>query len=162
MAGSRPGSPIVVLRCFQERDRDFFATLAQDERVTRFVGNGQPWSADQIEERTLPALRQDPSGQLGAARWFIAEWEGHAVGVFVSTRRENAIEIGYWVAPPHWGRGLAGAILDSALEALPSIFGTLPYFARVSPNNIASVRALTRRLFKYKEHLDGLDVYSQG
>jgi ribosomal-protein-alanine N-acetyltransferase len=153
--------PVVVLRPFQDKDLEFFTTLARDERVTRFVGDGRPWSADQIDERTRPALRKDPTGQLGAARWYIAEVEGQSVGLFVSTRREQAIEVGYWVSPLHWGRGVAGAMLDRAVEVLPSVYGTPRLSARVSPDNTASARVLTRRFFTYQGHLDGLDLYSR-
>ncbi len=154
-----PGGPVVVLRPFREEDLEFFATLARDERVTRYVGDGRPWSADQIDERTQPALRQDPTGQVGAARWFIAEVNGQGVGLFVSTRRQDAIEVGYWVSPLNWGRGVAGAMLDRALEVLPSVYETPRLSARVSPENTASARVLTRRLFTYQGHLEGVDLY---
>jgi RimJ/RimL family protein N-acetyltransferase len=151
--------PDVALRPFREQDLEFFATLARDERVTRFVGDGQPWSTEQIHERTRPALRQDPAGLLGAVRWFVADEEGRAVGLFVSTRREHAIEVGYWVSPQHWGRGVASALLDRGLEIIPAIYDTRRLSARVSPDNTASARALTRRHFEYQEHLNGLDHY---
>jgi RimJ/RimL family protein N-acetyltransferase len=151
--------PEVTLRPFQAVDLDFFATLARDERVTRFVGDGQPWSADQISERAMVALRHGATGELGAVRWFIAEEDGRPVGLFVSTRRQAAVEIGYWVAPEQWGRGLAGALIDRGLDVLPSLYGTAEFSARVSPDNTASARALTRRHFLLQGHIDGLDVY---
>ncbi|MBT2504274.1 GNAT family N-acetyltransferase [Curtobacterium sp. ISL-83] len=153
------GAPIIVLRPFQKEDLGFFATMARDERVTRFVGDGQPWGDEEINERTQLALRQDPADQLGAVRWFVAEEEGQAVGLFVSTRREHAIEVGYRVAPKHWRRGVAGAMIDRALEVLPGVYETPQLSARVSPNNIFSARVLTRRFFEYQGRLNGLDLY---
>ena len=155
-ASSRPE---IALRPFQAGDLDFFATLARDERVTRFVGDGQPWSTDHIHERSMLALRHDATNELGAVRWFVADEDGRPVGLFVSTRRETAVEIGYWVAPEQWGRGLAGALVDHGLDALPSLYGTSEFSARVSPDNTASARALTRRHFLRQAHVDGLDIY---
>lgn len=151
--------PEITLRPFQERDLDFFATLARDERVTRFIGDGRAWSTDQIHERSTLALRQDASSELGAVRWFIADEDGCPVGLFVSTRRDAAVEIGYWVAPEQWGKGLAGALIDHGLDVLPSLYGTSDFSARVSPDNTASARALTRRHFLRQAQVDGLDVY---
>ncbi len=151
--------PEITLRPFQEGDRNFFATLARDERVTRFIGDGRPWSTDQIHERSTLALRHDATSELGAVRWFIADEDGSPVGLFVSTRREAAVEIGYWVAPEQWGRGLAGALIDHGLDALPNLYGTSDFSARVSPDNTASTRALTRRHFLRQAHVDGLDIY---
>ena len=158
------------LRPFDAADLAFVAALARDERVTRFVGDGRPWSAEQIVDRSRPALRRDPTDEVGAARWFVAveaageddEEEGREVGLFVTTRREHSVEVGYWVAPPRWGRGVAGAMLDQALEAVPGLYGPLPLSARVAPDNAASVRALTRRSFEPQGHHEGLDHYVRG
>ncbi|PPF56429.1 hypothetical protein C5B94_03130 [Clavibacter michiganensis] len=152
-------TPAIHLRPFQTSDLEFFTTLAVDERVTRFVGDGRPWSADQIDARTQPALQEDPTDQVGAARWFIAEEEGQPVGVVVSTRREHSVEVGYWVAPHSWGRGVASAMLDLALEELPQVYGPTSVSARVATNNTASARALIRRSFAYQGRSDGLDHY---
>lgn len=154
-------APLIVLRSFRENDLDFFTSLAQDERVTRFVGDGRPWTPDRIDERGQLALREDPMDQLGAARWFIAEENGRPVGLLVSSRVQDSIEIGYWVAPRHWGRGVAGAMLDRAVETLPGLYAINRLSARVSPSNHASARALTRRSFNHVGRHDGLDIYSR-
>jgi RimJ/RimL family protein N-acetyltransferase len=151
----------VLLRPFVRQDIAFFASLACDERVTRFVGDGRPWGANQILDRTQPALRRKPVEEVGAARWFIAEEGQHRVGLLVSTRRKDAVEVGYWVAPENWGRGIAGTMLDWAVDALPGIFGTTELCARVSPGNTASERLLIRRSFEYQSHDEGLNLYSR-
>lgn len=48
-------------------------------------------------------------------------------------------EIGYWVAPPLWGRGIAGEAVRTVLQADP--FGA-PIHARVFRDNPASARVL--------------------
>ena len=93
----------LILRAFRASDRDFFASLAGDERVVRYVGDGTRWRADRIEERVTLALQDTAPTQDGAVRWFIAECGQEPVGLFVANRRRSTVEIGYWVAPAHWG-----------------------------------------------------------
>ena len=154
--------PDITLRPFLSADLPFFTSLAQDARVTRHVGDGRPWTTEQIHERTRPALRQDAVHQTGAARWFIAEETGLAVGLFTMTQRGQWVEIGYWVAPPrYWARGVAGAMLDIGAATVTGLLGEHCLSARVSKTNLASTRALTRRGFEHYGHQDGLDVYTR-
>ena len=103
-----PAQPSITLRPFHEADTAFFTGLATDERVTCFVGDGRPWAPQTIQDRLRSALQQQPVEHSGAVRWFIAEEGGEAVGLVVATRCDEGVEIGYWVSPQHWGRGVAG------------------------------------------------------
>lgn len=153
----------IALRPFTATDVTFFAGLAGDEQVTRFVGDGRPWSSAVVAERVAPALHPAPIGEVGAARWFVAEERGEAVGVLVSTRRPSAVEIGYWIDPRHWGRGVGGVIVDQALQLLPAVYDARSLWARVAGENLASVRVLTRRGFLLTDpagnRTDSLDLY---
>ncbi|QXQ11951.1 GNAT family N-acetyltransferase [Paeniglutamicibacter sp. Y32M11] len=153
--------PQIVLRPFHQTDTEFFTRLASDERVTRYVGDGQPWSQEFIHGRIRTALQQDPIKTVGASRWFLATEENTPVGIVVSTRKDDGIEIGYWVSPDHWGRGIAGVILDKALTTVPEIYGTRKLIARVDPANAASAKVLTRGGFQLEATREGLDYYTQ-
>lgn len=135
--------------------------MAGDERVTRFVGDGQPWQDGLIETRISAALEAVPLDQVGAIRWFIAENAGQPVGLVVSTRKETGVEIGYWVSPEHWGRGVAGAMVDEALIMIPQLFAVSLLLARVDPSNEASARVLSRRGFTPFASEDGLDYFAR-
>ena len=154
-----PAQPSITLRPFHEVDTAFFTGLATDERVTRFVGDGRPWAPQAIQDRLRAALQQQPVEQGGAVRWFIAEAGGKAVGLVVTTRCDAGVEIGYWVSPQHWGRGVAGAMLDLAVATVPDVYGPVRLIARVDPANTASTRLLTRRGFEPEASQDGLDHY---
>lgn len=154
-----PVSPSITLRPFQETDTAFFTGLATDERVTRFVGDGGPWAPQLIQDRLRVALQQEPVEQVGAVRWFIAEEADESVGLVVSTRWEGGVEVGYWVSPEHWGRGVAGAMVDLAVAMAPEVYGRVRLIARVAPANAASARVLTRRGFELEASQDGLDRY---
>ncbi|WP_176338392.1 GNAT family N-acetyltransferase [Kocuria salina] len=152
-------APSITLRPFRETDAAFFTGLATDERVTRYVGDGQPWAPQLVQDRLVVALQQEPVEQVGAIRWYIAEEAGEGVGLLVSTRRETGVEIGYWVSPAHWGRGVAGAMVDRAVAVVPQVYGRARLIARVDPANAASARLLTRRGFGLGANHDGLDRY---
>lgn len=144
---------------FQSADASFFASLASDRQVTRFVGDGQPWDEETITSRISSALDHIPVGEAGAVRWFIATRDTDRVGLLVSTRHEQSVEIGYWVSPEYWGTGVAGAMVDEAITTLPDLFGTSMLIARVDRGNEASARVLRRRGFMLDSHVDGLDKY---
>ncbi|MCC5782816.1 hypothetical protein CK505_17485 [Kocuria sp. WN036] len=154
-----PVQPSINLRPFQETDTAFFTGLATDERVTRFVGDGRPWAPQAIQDRLRAALQQQPVEQSGAVRWFIAVEAQEAVGLVVSTRCDEGVEVGYWVSPEHWGRGVAGAMVDRAVATVPEIYGQVRLIARVDPANAASARVLTRRGFELETSQDGIDRY---
>lgn len=152
-------STTITLRPFTKDDTTFFAALASDDRVTRFVGDGQPWGSDMIAARVRIALDETPADTVGAVRWFLAVDEYEPVGLLVSTRREPGVEIGYWVSPEHWGRGVAGAIVEQALALVPEVFDSERLTAKVDPENAASTRVLTRRGFHFAFTDANLDQY---
>lgn len=156
-----PGSlpPSVALHPFRATDAAFVIELASDERVTRYVGDGRPWERAYTEDRIQAALRDDPLDQEGATRWFLAVVAGEPVGLLVAMRRAEGVEIGYWVSPGHWGRGIAGAMVDAAAATVPALYGTGTLIARVHPDNAVSARLLTRRGFGPAGHHDGVDHY---
>lgn len=149
----------VTLRPFTVDDASFFAELAGDEQVTRFVGDGQPWDQDMVAARVRAALDEVPVDTVGAVRWFLALAEHEPVGLLVSTRRGSGVEVGFWVSPRHWGRGVAGSIVNQALTVVPAVFGCGRMMARVDPENAASARVLARHGF-HRASADGdLDQY---
>jgi ribosomal-protein-alanine N-acetyltransferase len=137
----------ITLRPFRETDTDFFASMASDEQVTRFIGYGKPWDGQTIKTCVQGALQPDPIDADGASRWFVATEATEAVGIVFSTRQESSVEVGYWVASDQWGRGVAGAMLDSALIMIPKAYNITKLTARVAPANTVSARLLTRRGF---------------
>ncbi|WP_411730970.1 GNAT family N-acetyltransferase [Paeniglutamicibacter sp.] len=152
--------PDIVLRRFTRTDTEFFSRLATDERVTRFVGDGRPWDSDFIAARVDSALGGLPPGHPEAKRWFIASLDDEPAGLVVSSRHDGAVEIGYWLAPEHWGKGLAGRMVARAIPAVWDAYGSIPLSARVDPENGASVRILTRHGFRPDGATpEGLDVY---
>lgn len=155
-----PQRPAITLHPFRSIDETFFAGMAPEERVTRYLGDGRPWDRQMIEDRVGAALRQEPLDDVGATRWFLALEAEVPVGILVSTRKEEGVEIGYWVSPAHWGRGVAGTMLDRVLITIPGLYKTQAIVAHVDPDNTVSAKLLSRRGFLLEPTKCLLDRYS--
>lgn len=155
-----PSAPALSLRPFDRDDVPFFTALAQDERVVRYVGDGRPWGEEVVRRRVAAALDgTSPVGEGEAVRWFVATELARRVALLVSSRRPEGVEIGYWVDPAAWGRGVAGALVARAVLLLREVHGPEPLIARVDPANVASAKVLLRGGFRRTGTSDGMDVY---
>jgi len=70
--------------------------------------------------------RDEVVGSLSCHRWF------------------GDPEITYWVARPHWGKGIATVALSMFLEQVPE----RPLFARAAVDNLGSIRVLEKCGFR--------------
>ncbi len=136
----------LTLRRWHPDDLGLLARLSSTPAVVRYVGDGLPWSPERaaaVHERTLGHWEQHGFG------WRVAveRATGTAVGLIALNRGDGVIgladedhEIGWWLDPAAWGRGLASegarAVRDEALERL----GAPTVLARIQPANTASVR----------------------
>ncbi|MGO2777375.1 GNAT family N-acetyltransferase [Glutamicibacter arilaitensis] len=149
----------ITLRPFRSADTEFFASMASDERVTRFIGHGRPWDRQTINACVQESLHPEPLHTVGASRWFLATEANTEVGLVFCTRQETCVEVGYWVSPDQWGRGVGGAMLDRTLISIPKIYGITKFSARVAPDNTVSARLLTSRGFRLEKRDDKLEYY---
>ena len=141
-----PVTERLQLRRFRRADRAAFAALNADPDVVRYIRDGRPLTRaesdallDAVEAhwRThgfglwCAAPRDDPDACLG--------FVGLAVPSFLPTVLP-AVEVGWRLARPAWGRGLA---TEGARAALEHAFGPLRLQSVISvidPANARSVR----------------------
>ncbi|MDN3358815.1 GNAT family N-acetyltransferase [Actinomadura sp. DC4] len=101
--------------------------LASDERVVRFIGDGRPWTRERTAERHRNCLRHWAEHGFG---WRAIIDQGGFAGVAALNRlgsvvpgiEEDVVEIGWWVDPRTWGRGVA---TEAALALRDEAFGGL-------------------------------------
>ena len=122
------------------------AALSATPEVMRFIGDGTPWPparAADVSQRTVAHWREHGFGwwvatlsASGAAIGFAAlNFAGADSGIAADDH-----EIGWWLEPAAWGRGLARegtiAVRDDAFTRLraPRVV------ARIAPANSASLR----------------------
>jgi RimJ/RimL family protein N-acetyltransferase len=150
MLEALPVTERLLLRPWRPTDREPFAELNADPEVMRYIGDGRPMT------------RAESDALL---RTINAHWAQHAFGLWCAALREDAkaclgfiglavpsflpavlpaVEVGWRLARPAWGRGLAS---EGARAALVSAFETLELESVISvidPANERSVRVAER------------------
>jgi RimJ/RimL family protein N-acetyltransferase len=135
----------LLLDTWQNSHWTAFRPLAQDPRVMRYITGGVPWSEEKI--RHFVERQVSLYAERGFCRWRLLDRaNGEFIGFCgVGFWGENLLpEIGWWLAPGHWGRGLA---TEAARCALRDIFERcgLPHIWSVAQvENTASRRVMEK------------------
>jgi [ribosomal protein S5]-alanine N-acetyltransferase len=115
-----------LLRQFTADDRYRLAEIANDRRISRNLTDRfpYPYSIEDADEWIELTSQQEP------VRHFAVEVDGELVGGIgldpMGGEKRHVAEVGYWLAPSHWGQGIA-------TEALKAIVGyTFETFPQVS------------------------------
>jgi len=141
-----PSTERLLLRRWQPADRDPFAAVNADPEVMRYIGDGRAMTRAQSDELVdaidthwerhgyglwCAELAVDPGTCIG--------FVGLAIPAFLPAVLP-AVEVGWRLARPVWGRGLA---TEGAQAALDHAFGPLELRSVVSlidPGNERSIR----------------------
>jgi RimJ/RimL family protein N-acetyltransferase len=125
-------------------DLGFLAALARTPAVMRHIGDGTTWSDARIHD---VAAHVEEHWREHGFGWRIARLhDGAPVGLIALNFAgagagvdPGEYEIGWWLAPSAWGRGLAregaGAVRDEAFQRV----GAPSILARIAPANAASL-----------------------
>ena len=106
---TRLETPRLVIRNWQDRDRDLFFRINSDERVMRFF----PFRRSRAEADAFLALLREDNEERGYGFCALELKEsGAAIGFAglhptgaIPPRPGGAVEIGWRLAPEHWGKG---------------------------------------------------------
>jgi RimJ/RimL family protein N-acetyltransferase len=134
------------LERWDERHTPLLVRLASTPEVMRFIGTGDPWPPLLAEDVARAERRHWEEHGFGW-RAAIDRVDGRGVGlVSLNYAGEGTAgldpgerEIGWWLEPAAWGRGLgtegSAALRDEAFDllAMPSII------ARIQPPNLGSI-----------------------
>jgi ribosomal-protein-alanine N-acetyltransferase len=110
----------LILDTWQSADWTAFRPIATDTEVMRYITGGVPWSDERIQsfvERQIETYRT-----RGFCRWkLLSKADGNLIGFCGAGLWRDAEdpEIGWWLARPYWGRGLA---TEAARLALRDVF----------------------------------------
>ncbi len=130
-----------------EDDLGLLTRLSALPDVVRYVGDGRPWTREHAADVAARNLEHWAAHGFG---WRVAveRATGTAVGLIALNYAgegkagigPDEHEIGWWLAPSAWGRGLASegarALRDEALHRV----GAPGLIARILPDNLASRR----------------------
>jgi RimJ/RimL family protein N-acetyltransferase len=102
---------------------------------------------DVVSARMAAFGTRDSSAAELAARWRGSSATGRAivvdaavVGFVASFSLEGKPQITYWIARPHWGRGIASTALARFLDEFP----VRPLYASAARDNVGSLRVLEK------------------
>ncbi|RSK46581.1 GNAT family N-acetyltransferase [Hymenobacter perfusus] len=132
------------LRPWRFSDAAALARYANDERIARNLRDTFPYPYTAQDAEFFLCLVADSTRDLHLA----LEVDGEAVGSlgvhFKTDVRRHSAEIGYWLTPACWGRGLATAAVQTASAYVLAHFDVCRLYAVVFESNPASARVLEK------------------
>jgi len=109
----------ITLRPVEESDYDFFRRHANYPAVRPGFGGGSPVSADDVAGRIEDMQEDDEAETFLVCAERDDDDPAERVGevfLFDLYERRGSVEIGYWVAPAHQGKGYATAAAELAVD----------------------------------------------
>src|SRR5438270_3624734 len=146
----------LYIREWRKRDREGLHRLATDPRVMEYVNNKKPWNDEQID-----FLIHREKGHLTRM--------GYCLGPLIHKDTDNMIgiaglkplgttseiEIGWWLAPEMWRKGL-GSEISRAIVRFASEKTTLTEIvAIVHPENQGSIRIIEKLGMRFERLATG-------
>jgi ribosomal-protein-alanine N-acetyltransferase len=166
-------TPRLILRPFTEADAEPLFEHARNPNVTRYT----LWEAHRGVAETLTFVRD-----YAILRYREGMAEPYAItltsdpkpigscGCFWASRPNLSMELGYWLAEPFWGRGLAAEACRALLNHVFWEYAPKRLQARVIAGNSASARVLGKLGFQFegtlraglfrREQFEDLHIYS--
>lgn len=134
----------VALRAVADADLPLFYEHQLDAQARHMAAFT---SADPADRAAFDAhwahVRSDRGGRIATI-----EADGAVAGYIVAFRRDGRLNLGYWLARPAWGRGIATA----ALTAFLADIAERPVYAGAASDNAASIRVLETCGFRAIAH----------
>jgi RimJ/RimL family protein N-acetyltransferase len=146
----------VKLGRWQPCDAVAFRSIAQDPLVMRYVNNGEPWSNAKVREFISRQMKH--IARHGFCFWKIQRKpDGRLIGLCglqalpLGCRWE--VEIGWWLAPRYWGRGLASEAASAVMRAARKSLRMKRIVAIAIAENYASRRIMQKIGMRYERNV---------
>lgn len=138
----------LILRPFESGDVEVAFTWFGDPVVMRFTPTGPDTSIEQTKARL--ANYQEHQTVHGFSKWIILDRRlGRAIGDSGLLEQEHGwIDLGFRLAQPYWGKGLATEAASGWVRAAFDDFHIDRLTAFVHPGNVASIRVLEKLGFR--------------
>jgi ribosomal-protein-alanine N-acetyltransferase len=148
-----------ILRPFLLSDAEAAFGWFSDPDVMRFIPNGP----DSTMEESIARISRykEHESKYGFSKWIILDREtGVPIGDsgFFHLPDLKRIELGYRLAKPSWGRGLATEVASKWIEIAATWYGFDKVYAFACPGNAPSIRVMEKIGFHYshREELYGI------
>lgn len=141
------------IRSFMEKDTSMLAKYANNPQIAANMQNGfpSPFSEKDAEEWIEKAITQRKDSDFAIAS------DLEVIGGIGFTQKNDVFsksaEVGYWVAEPFWGQGIATKALTAIIHYAFSNFDLIRIYAAPFECNPASSRVLEKTGFQYEGRL---------
>ena len=135
----------LILRPFETGDVEAAFTWFGNPNVMRFTPTGPDTSIEQTKTRL--AKYQEHQTAHGFSKWIILDRRlGRAIGDsgLLMLQEYRWIDLGFRLAQPYWGKGLATEVASVWVRAAFDDFHIDRLTAIVHPENLASIRVLEK------------------
>lgn len=143
----------LVLRPWRARDEDALVRYADNPRVAQHLRDTFPHPYTRIAAERWVAYN---ASVQGATLDFAITLDGEAIGGIGFLRNEDifrcALELGYWLGEPFWGRGF---VAEAIVAVVNYAFSTFPEITAVQARHVISNPASGRVLEKAGFQLEG-------
>ena len=128
-------------------DKEGFRALATDPLVMRYINTGVPWKDEQIDEFLQRQMRWQAMHRYSMWK-LLSKPDGALIGICgiqpVTLEGRDEVEIGWWLTPAEWGKGLATEAATAALRFAFDNAGLNRIIAIAQPANRASTRVMEK------------------
>lgn len=135
----------LFLETWDLKDFDAFACIARDPQVMRFIGEGDPWPDSRIG--WFMGMQSVLHQTLGFCNWKLSDRaSGELIGFcgLAPLQQINEIEIGWWLKPAYWKKGLAFEAAECVVAAAREDLGVGRIVARAYRENTNSIKIMDR------------------
>ncbi len=142
---------------FEDADRDTIVANLQDRSVYEWtLLIPYPYTEAHADE-WLAILKKKKETDGRVTNWAIREPEGNQIGGIglhpSSHGQSHAAELGYWIARPWWGRGIATSAIGAVTRHAFAELGIHRLTAAIFVGNTGSARALEKNGFEIEAPL---------
>jgi ribosomal-protein-alanine N-acetyltransferase len=147
----------VRLLSWKESDAEKFQRISSDPEVMRYINGGRPWSSGELAEFIGRQMRHETS--RGFCLWrMVGKTDGETIGLCglqpLAIGGRDEVEIGWWLAPGCWGKGLATEAAQSVLRYAFECAGLERVIAIAIPENLASRRIMEKIGMRYESETE--------
>ena len=143
---------MIELRDFLNEDEALLVSYLNEECVTKYLSARLP----QPYTKEAAAWWVSTGSKIGIAKAITKN--GVLVGSISAIpgefERQKSAEIGYWVAKPYWGKGIASEALKQFTELVFENTDLIKLYASVFGENLASAKVLAKSSFKLEAVLE--------
>jgi ribosomal-protein-alanine N-acetyltransferase len=143
---------MIDLRAFQQGDEALLVSYLNNKALTKYISSILP----QPYTKETANWWVETGCKIGYVKAITCNGElvGSIGAIAGEFERQKSAEVGYWIAEPYWGRGIASQALEGFCQFLISNTELVRLYAPVFEGNQASTRVLERCGFTLEATLE--------